>query len=166
MRLGLGHRRVALPDVVRPQPDGDPRDWIVLAGAERWTNPGPYSSLLAAARDAGRRVLFVDPPPRLVRWRCTIDPVEDSVWRATVPTLLPFGRWLPPVDAVNHRVAGALLRRWLDRRPGARLLRVDPRGVPLAGRLGEDLVVPVVPGAPVQPTATPEPPERRPPCMS
>ncbi|MFK3979302.1 glycosyltransferase family 2 protein [Micromonospora sp. NPDC050397] len=147
--LGFADLRAALRGDVGPLPDGDIRDWVVLASADPWTQTGRHRAVLVEALDADRRVLFVDPPARFVRWRSVIRPAGESVWQASLPTVLPFGRRLPLADSVNRRVAAALLRRWLDQRPGARMLRVDDRAVALAGRLGEDAILPGTPDMPV-----------------
>ncbi|WP_329110910.1 glycosyltransferase family 2 protein [Micromonospora sp. NBC_01699] len=146
--LGWGDLRAALRGDVGPLPDGDIRDWLVLSSADAWANTGRHSTALVGALAADRRVLFVDPPARFSRWRSTIRQVGDSVWLASVPTVLPLGRLLPPVDWLNRRVAAAVLRRWLDQRPGARVLRVDEGGLRLGGRLGEDATVAATPEAP------------------
>jgi GT2 family glycosyltransferase len=106
-------------------PGAGPREWVVyLSGIELRVGAHRQHALARElARD--RRVLFVEPPGIAPRWRFAVTPVGPSLWRATVPTVLPFGRQLPPVNWLNRRVAAALLRRWLGRRPGDRLMWID-----------------------------------------
>jgi glycosyltransferase involved in cell wall biosynthesis len=71
-----------------------------------------------------------------------VEQLAPSLWRVECPALLPLGRVLPPVNAVNRRFATARLRRWLDARPGRRLLWIDEDLAAAAiGRLGEGAVV-------------------------
>ncbi|MDJ0341178.1 glycosyltransferase [Streptomyces sp. H10-C2] len=141
--LGLGDLFAALRGDVGPLPDGgDSRSWAVMLSGVAWSSGEHRQHALARELAAGRRVLFVDPPGPYPRWRLTVRPVEPSLWHAVPPSVLPFGQLLPPVNWLNRKVAAALLRRWLGRRPGARLLWIDEDlAAPAAGRLGEDTVV-------------------------
>jgi glycosyltransferase involved in cell wall biosynthesis len=96
------------------------------------------------ARDVagGFRVLFVDPPTNRPSWRFSVAPVGESIWRASVPSVLPFGRQLPPVNWLGRRIGARLLRRWLAEQGGARLLWVDEDlAAPVIGRLDEAAVI-------------------------
>jgi GT2 family glycosyltransferase len=140
--LGLGDLRAALRGDVGPLPDGDVRYWLVFLSARPWSVNRRHKAVTAALA-AKRRVLFVEPASARPVWRFAVRAAGPALWRATPPTVLPFGRWLAPANWVNRRVTAALLRRWLDGHPGSRILRVDDeRGGAVIGRLGEDAVVP------------------------
>lgn len=127
-----------MPDAGRP--------WVVMLSGSPWQVAAHRQQALARelARDVadGFRVLFVDPPSNAPRWRFAVDQLERGLWRATVPSILPLGRQLPPVNRLARRVAATRLRRWLDHHPGDRLLWLDEDlAAPMAGRLGESAVV-------------------------
>jgi GT2 family glycosyltransferase len=132
--LGLADLLAALRGDVGPVPNGDTRDWVLLVGTGRTEIAGE-----------GRRLLFVYPSGSRPRWRFTVRPADDSVWHATLPALLPFGPQWAPVDRINGRIGAALLRHWLDRHAGARVLRLSQRHAYLTGRLGEDVLTTVEP---------------------
>ncbi|MGW0217516.1 glycosyltransferase family 2 protein [Micromonospora chokoriensis] len=141
VQLDLADLLAALRGDVGPLPDGDTRDWVVLFSGTRWSVEQHQAVL--GQLEAGQRLLFVDPPGRRPRWRCEMTPIGSTAWRAVAPTALPLGDWLPPVNWINRRVAAGVLRTWLDRQAGARLLRLDDeRARPVLGRLGEDEVLP------------------------
>lgn len=119
--------RAALHGDVGPLPDGDTRDWVVLAGRAS-VEPSPAI-----------RVLHVDPPGSRAGRRFAVRAVDPGRWEATLPAAIPVGRRLAPIRLVNGRIAAARLRRWLDTHPGARTLRVDPAHEFLVGWLGEDM---------------------------
>ncbi|SCF11629.1 glycosyltransferase family 2 protein [Micromonospora chokoriensis] len=145
VQLDLADLLAALRGDVGPLPDGDTRDWVVLFSRTRWSVPQHQTVL--EQLESGQRLLFVDPPGRRPRWRSEMTPIGSTAWRAVAPTALPLGDWLPPVNWINRRVAAGVLRAWLDRQAGARLLRLDDeRARPVLGRLGEDEVLPA--GAP------------------
>lgn len=127
---------------VGPLPDGDPRTWVVMLSGVRWSAGSHRQHALARELAGDHRVLFVDPPTHKPRWRLTVDQVAPSLWQATPPSVLPFGRHLPPVNLVNRTVAAAALRRWLDQAPARRLLWLDDDlAASVAGRLEETAVV-------------------------
>lgn len=142
-RLSPGGLRSVLRGDARRAPGADPRDWVVMFSGIAWPANGDHRQhALARELAAERRVLFVDPPGLRPRWSLTVRPVAASVWHAVPPTVLPLGRMVPPFNRANRRIAAALLRRWLDRRPASRLLWIDEDlAYPAAGRLGEDAVV-------------------------
>ncbi|MEV5508443.1 glycosyltransferase [Streptomyces orinoci] len=137
-RLSLPELCAALRGDGGPLPDGDRRDWVIMFSGVGWSVGSHRQHALAREIATGYRVLFVDPPPRRPRWRFTVRPAAPSVWQAAPPAVLPFGRHLPFANRVNRRVAGAYVRRWLDRHPGRRVLWLDEDlAVRAAGRLGE-----------------------------
>ncbi|MFV2098534.1 MULTISPECIES: glycosyltransferase [unclassified Micromonospora] len=116
--------------------------WVVMFSATPWRGGAHRQHALARQIAVDRRVLYVDPPGQLPSWRMSVTPVEHNLWRAEVPVLLPLGRQLPPANLVNRRCGASLIRRWLDDRPGHRLLWIDEDlAATVAGRLGELAVV-------------------------
>ena len=114
------------------------RTWVVYLSAIPWRWESHRQQELARQLARTRRVLFVEPPGLRPAWHLRIERLAPSLWRLVPPTLLPLGRFLPPVNAINRRVAAWRLRRWLDGRPGDRLLLVDEDlAAPMMGRLGE-----------------------------
>jgi GT2 family glycosyltransferase len=136
--LGFADLLAALRGDVGPLPDGDARDWAVVVGNERWVNEQQHRLRSGDAGDE-LRLLLVDPPGARQRWRATVDQTGPSQWRATLPTVLPYGHRLPGVRWINGRIGAAVLRRWLDGRPGTRSLHVDGRHAHLVGWLGEEM---------------------------
>lgn len=141
-QLSIGDLWAAVHGALGPMPDGDVRGWVVMLSGVPWAGGAHRQHAFARELAVTRRVLFVDPPGLRPRWSFTLRPVTDSLWHVVPPTAVPFGRLLPPLNRVNRRVAAALLRRWLDRRPGSRLLWIDEDlAAPMASRLQEDAVV-------------------------
>jgi GT2 family glycosyltransferase len=141
-QLGLSDLFAAVRGDLGPLPDGDQRDWVVMFSGVDWPAGDHRQHALARELAADRRVLFVQPPRRGVHWRFTVEAVEPSLWCATAPSVLPLGRQLPLVNRLNRRVAAVLVRRWLARRPGDRLLWIDEDlAAWTVGRLGESAVV-------------------------
>ncbi|WFE53759.1 glycosyltransferase family 2 protein [Micromonospora sp. WMMD1155] len=140
VQLGMVDLLAALRGDVGPLPDGDTRDWVVLFSRHRWSVERHQA--VAGQLAPGQRLLFVDPPGRRPRWRSETIPIGSAAWRAIAPTALPLGDALPPINWINRRIAAGVLRGWLDRQAGARLLRLDDeRARPVLGRLGEDEVL-------------------------
>jgi glycosyltransferase involved in cell wall biosynthesis len=124
------------------RPDQDARDWVVMLSGSPWHAGAHRQHALARELATDRRVLFVDPPGHRPRWRLTVRPVGPALWHATVPTALPLGRQLPPVNALTRRAGAVLLRCWLDQRPGSRLLWIDEDlAAPVIGHLREAAVI-------------------------
>jgi glycosyltransferase involved in cell wall biosynthesis len=114
----------------------------VMLSSVCWSVGAHRQHALARELTVDRRVLFVQPPRRAARWRLTVEEVEPSLWCASPPSALPFGRHLPPANRLNRRVAAMVLRRWLASRPGVRLLWIDDDlAAWTAGRLVESAVV-------------------------
>jgi glycosyltransferase involved in cell wall biosynthesis len=124
----------------RERPDGSVAaepSWVVYLSAIRWEGARNRQQELAEQVARSRRVLFVEAPGLGIAWRLRVDGLGASLWRAGPLALLPLGRFVPWVNRVNRRYSGWRLRRWLDRRPGARIVIVDEDlAAPLAGRLG------------------------------
>lgn len=121
---------------------GDIRPWLVMLSACPWSTGEQRQHALARELSREHRVLYVEPPSRRPRWRFVVHRMSPSLWRATPPAILPFSRHLPPANWLNRRVATVTLRRWLDRRPGTRLLWVDDDlATPVLRRLGAELIV-------------------------
>ncbi|MGP3924095.1 glycosyltransferase [Streptomyces sp. 8N616] len=140
--LGLREVCAALRGDPGPLPDGDRRPWVVMFSGVGWSVGCQRQHALARQLAYAHRVMFVEPPGWHPRWRFTVQPVGPSLWQATVPGVLPFGRQLPLVNRLNRRVAACLVRRWLDRRPAARVLWIDEDlAVPTVGQCGERAVV-------------------------
>lgn len=117
-------------------------EWVLMFSGSPWRVAAHRQHALARQLAADRRVLFVDPPGNRPCWRLTVRPVADSLWHAVPPSPFPYGRQLPPVNQLNRRLTSAWVRRWLDRRPGSRLLWLDEDlAAPVAGHLGERAVV-------------------------
>lgn len=144
-QLDLRDLRSVLRGELGAPTDIDRRVWLVMfsgIGWRRWTVGEHRQHALAKTLVGERRVLFVDPPARGPRWHLSTREVQPGLWHAIPPNLLPLGQVLPAVNWLNRRVAAALLRRWLNRRPGSRLLWLDEDlSAPVAGHLGEDAVV-------------------------
>jgi glycosyltransferase involved in cell wall biosynthesis len=112
--------------------------WIVYLSAIRWGWQVNRQQELARQLSKTRRVLFVEPPRLVPSWGLRVERLSPALWRAVPPTLLPLGRFLPPVNRLNRRVAAWTLRRWLAERPGPRLLWIDEDlAAPTIGHLGE-----------------------------
>ncbi len=140
--LPLRDLLAALRGDTGPLPDGDRREWLVMFSGSPWWLGCHRQHALAGHLAGERRVLFVDPPGRRVRWRPSARRVGESVWHVTPPQPLPFGRQVPPVNRLNRRAAGAYVRRWLRDRPGTRVLWLDEDlAAPVVGALGEKAVV-------------------------
>ncbi|MGP3953659.1 glycosyltransferase [Streptomyces sp. 7N604] len=140
--LGLRELRAALQGDAGRLPDGDLRSWVVMFSGVGWTVGCQRQHALAKQLAVSHRVLFVEPPGVRPRWRFTVQPVVPSLWQATVPTVLPFGRQLPSANHLNRRVTARLVRRWLDRHPAATILWIDEDlAVPAVGKCGERAVV-------------------------
>lgn len=117
-------------------------EWVVYLSAITWDGPRNRQQELAAQLAQGRRVLFVEAPGLKPAWKLHVEAVEGSLWRARPLALLPFGRFLPEVNRVNRRYSAWRLRRWLDRRPGDRVVVLDEDlAAPLAGRLRARLCI-------------------------
>ncbi|MDG4786345.1 glycosyltransferase [Micromonospora sp. WMMD1102] len=139
--LGWRDLTAALRGDVGPLPDGDLRDWTILSADGSWAAEHYFQTVLGARFD-DLRVLLVDPPNPALARRLRVR-FDGAVWRASPPALVPFAGRLPVVRALNGWHAARLLRRWLDDRPGARVLRLDETSRYLVGRLNEDELVPV-----------------------
>jgi GT2 family glycosyltransferase/glycosyltransferase involved in cell wall biosynthesis len=128
-----------------PLPGSQPREakgWVVYASAIGWRFHRNRQQELAEQLAADRRVLFLEPPGLVPSPRLRVERLSEDLWRAEPPTWLPLGRFLPFCNELNRRLAARALRRWLDARPGERLLLIDEDlAGPLAGRLGERAVV-------------------------
>jgi GT2 family glycosyltransferase len=127
--LRLPDLLAALRGDVGPVPDGDTRDWLIVVGRAA-----------VSTMDDDQRMLVVDPPGGRIRWRFSVDRLGADLWHARLSTVLPGGRFLPPVRWFNLRVGSAQLRRWLDGYAGARILFVDRAEAAMIGRVGEDAV--------------------------
>ncbi|GAA5194605.1 glycosyltransferase [Rugosimonospora acidiphila] len=126
----------------RPAPVEPAGGWVVIFSGTPWRVGAHRQHALARQLAGDRRVLFVDPPGLGANWRTTVRQAADRIWYVTPPAVLPAGRWLPPVNRLNRWVAAAVLRRWLDRRPGTRLLWIDEDlAAPAIGHLDEAAVV-------------------------
>jgi glycosyltransferase involved in cell wall biosynthesis len=116
--------------------------WVVYLSGIRWGWHANRQQELARQLAQTRRVLFVEPPGLTPSWRLRVERLAPALWRAMPPTLLPFGRFVPPVNRVNRRVAAWTLRRWLAGHPGPRVLWIDEDlAAPVIGRLGETACV-------------------------
>ncbi|MFY1698041.1 MULTISPECIES: glycosyltransferase [unclassified Solwaraspora] len=119
-----------------------PGDWVVMFSASPWHVGAHRQHALARQIAVDRRVLFVDPPGQRPKWRTSVAQVERNVWLATPPAVLPLGRQVSPANVINRRCGAYLIRRWLDDRPGNRLLWIDDDlAAAVVGRLGEHAVV-------------------------
>ncbi|MGX7671279.1 glycosyltransferase family 2 protein [Plantactinospora sp. DSM 117369] len=146
--LGLRDLTAALRGDVGSLPDGDLREWSVLSRDGRWAAEHHFRAMVGEPAD-DQRILLVDRPCRLHGWRPRVQFDGTSVWSLTPPALLPTGWRLPGVRAVNERFAAAAVKRWLDDRPGVRVLRLDDTSRYLVGRIDEDEVVPAATGTPL-----------------
>lgn len=123
-------------------PDSDCRGWVVVMSGIGWGSGAHRQHSMARELAAEHRVLFVDPPGLRPRWRLSVRQVEPSLWHAVVPSTLPLGRYLPPVNRFNRKIAAVALRRWLNRRPGRRVLWIDEDlAAPMTRQLGEYAMV-------------------------
>jgi GT2 family glycosyltransferase/glycosyltransferase involved in cell wall biosynthesis len=121
-----------------PLPGGWRGTWVVMLSGSGWAIARHRQQALAREVAKDRRVLYVDPPGRRMRWRLTLRNVGPSLWHAVPPVVLPFGAWLPPANVVNRWFAARALRRFLRDRPGPRLLWLgEALAAPAAGRLAE-----------------------------
>lgn len=128
------------------RPGAGERPWVVMLSGSPWRAAAHRQHALARelARDVdgGYRVLFVDPPANRPRWTWGVDHLGGSLWRASPPSLLPLGRQLPAANRIGRWATAGVLSRWLDERPGKRVLWIDEDlAFPLVGRLGESAVV-------------------------
>ncbi len=115
----------------------DERSWVVYLSAIPFEGARNRQQELAEQVAQTRRVLFVEAPGLGMTWRLDIELLGPSLWRVRSPSPLPLGRFLPWANRLNRRYSGWRLRRWLDRRPGARIVIVDEDlAAPLASRLG------------------------------
>ncbi|MGW4465170.1 glycosyltransferase [Micromonospora sp. NPDC004704] len=141
-QLGLRDLFAALRGDAGPLPSGDLRDWVVMLSGVDWSTEAHRQHALARELVADRRVLFVEPPGQRPRWRFTVRQIAPSLWRAVPPTVLPAGRQLPPVNWINRRIGALLVRRWLDRFPGRRLVWIDEDlSVTASRHLGGEAVI-------------------------
>ncbi|MFY1635538.1 glycosyltransferase family 2 protein [Solwaraspora sp. WMMB335] len=146
--LGLGDLRAALRGDVGALPDGDIRDWLVIveeSGGPAATEPAwePYAGAPGAAHEQpDKRVLLVRTTSRVrPPWRLSVRTEDRTTWHATLPAVLPFGRYVRWIDRINLRLGAGRLRRWLDRHAGARVLYLaNERAVAMIGYVGEDEV--------------------------
>ncbi|GIG88506.1 glycosyltransferase [Plantactinospora endophytica] len=114
--------------------------WVLMFSGSPWRAAAHRQHALARELAADWRVVFVDPPGNRPRWRWTVRRVDDSLWHAVPPAVLPFGRHLPAVNRLTRRVEAALLDHWLRHRAHG------PAGEPSGARivwLDEDLAWPV-----------------------
>jgi glycosyltransferase involved in cell wall biosynthesis len=126
----------------RTNSQADRRTWLVMFSGSPLAAAAHRQQALASELAGPYRVLYVDPPSNAATVRFQVRKVSDSLWQATVPTPLPFGRQVPPANQLARRMAARLLRDWLDARPGPRLLWLDEDlAAPIAGRLGEQAVI-------------------------
>lgn len=117
-------------------------EWVVYLSAIAWEGRRNRQQELAAQLAQGRRVLFVEAPGLWVDWRLRIDVLGGSLWRARPLAMLPLGRFVPWVNRVNRGYSGWRLRRWLDCRPGDRVVVLDEDlAAPLASRLRARLCI-------------------------
>ncbi|MEU8390714.1 glycosyltransferase [Micromonospora sp. NPDC048842] len=137
------HTTTLQPATAAVVPPADDRDWVVIFSGTPWANGAHRQHALARELTVDHRVLFVDPAGHLPRWRVQVRQVTDGLWQCAAPTLLPFGRHLPPVNRVNRWLAARVLRRWFQRRAASvRLLWLDEDlAAPVAGGLGASAVV-------------------------
>jgi glycosyltransferase involved in cell wall biosynthesis len=113
-----------------------------MPASSDWSAGERRQHCLAGELAPSRRVLYADPPGRRARWRFVVRRIGPSLWHAVPPTLLPLGGHLPAVNWLNRRFVAAVLRSWLDQRPGPRVLWIDdPDAAPMVGRFREDAVV-------------------------
>jgi O-antigen/teichoic acid export membrane protein/glycosyltransferase involved in cell wall biosynthesis len=111
--------------------------WVIYLSAIGWEGRRNRQHELAQQAGRGRRVLFVEPPGLGMSWRPRAEQLGPRLWRARPLSLLPFGRHLPWVNTINRSCSGWWLRRWLDGRPGGRVVILDEDlAAPLASRLG------------------------------
>lgn len=113
-------------------------DWVVYASGIAWVGNRNRQQELALELARTRRVLFLEPPGLRPSLSFRVESLAPNLWRATQPSLLPFGRFLAPANRLNRLYTARKLRRWLDLRPGPRLLWIDEDlAAPMVGRLGE-----------------------------
>ena len=140
--MPVRHLLAAIAGDVGPLPGLDRRAWLVMVPTAAWSEDGVRQHELALALAGEYRVLYLDSATRRPRVRLTVQQVGPAIWRAAGPSLQPATRVLPVANRVERRVNAALVRRWLDRRPGRRVLWMDDeRAVPMTGRLGENMFV-------------------------
>jgi glycosyltransferase involved in cell wall biosynthesis len=120
----------------------DRRTWLVMFSGSPLAAAAHRQQALAGELAGPYRVLYVDPPSNAATLRFRVSQVGDSLWQASVPTPLPFGRQVPSANELGRRMAARLIRDWLDARPGPRLLWLDEDlAEPVVGRLGEQAVI-------------------------
>lgn len=118
-----------------------PAEWVVLVSGSPWAAAAHRQQAWARELSRDRRVLFVDPPDGCRR-EFAVRRLAPTLWLAAVPAPLPFPGQLPASNTVNRRLAARQVRRWLDDRPGDRMLWIDDDlAHPMAGRLAERAVV-------------------------
>lgn len=139
--VSVGAASVALERSAPRVANGD-APWVVFMSAIPWRSNRNRQQELALQLARTRRVLFVE-PPRLVRApRLRVERLSASLWRATPPTVLPLGRFVPPANRLNRRVAAGRLASWLAGHPGDRLVWIDEDlAGPVIGLLGETACV-------------------------
>jgi GT2 family glycosyltransferase/glycosyltransferase involved in cell wall biosynthesis len=121
-----------------PLPGAGGPTWVVMLSGVGWASGRHRQHELAREVARDRRVLYVDPPGRRMRWRFSVRQIGPSLWHATPPTVLPFGTVLPPVNVVNRWVAARSLRGFLRDRQGPRLFWIgEALAAWMIGRLGE-----------------------------
>ena len=130
----MRHTRTSGLPAVRAGAQGS---WVVYLSAIPFHGARNRQQELAEQVAETRRVLFVEAPGLGIRWRLKIEALGPSLWRARPLSLLPLGRFVPHANRLNRRYSGWRLRRWLDRRPGERIVLIDEDlAAPLASRLG------------------------------
>lgn len=101
-----------------------PAEWVVLVSGSPWAAAAHRQQAWARELSRDRRVLFVDPPDGCRR-EFAVRRLAPTLWLAAVPAPLPFPGQLPASNTVNRRLAARQVRRWLDDRPGDRILWID-----------------------------------------
>ncbi|MBW3608608.1 MAG: oligosaccharide flippase family protein [Actinobacteria bacterium] len=130
----MRHARASRPPRVCA---GGQSSWVVYLSAIPFDGTRNRQQELAEQVAETRRVLFVEAPGLGMCWRLNIEALGPSLWRARPLSLLPLGRFVPHANRLNRRYSGWRLRRWLDRRPGERIVIIDEDlAAPLASRLG------------------------------
>ncbi|WP_422770513.1 glycosyltransferase [Plantactinospora sp. WMMC1484] len=105
-------RSGAAAPAVRSRPAGP--DWVLMFSGSPWRAAAHRQHALARQLATDRRVVFVDPPGNSPRWRWSVRQVDQALWHAVPPAILPFGRHLPTVNRLSRRLGARRLSRWLD----------------------------------------------------
>lgn len=131
------HDQAASEEVVATADAETDAGWCLYLSAIPWRSQVNRQQELARQLAQTRQVLFVEPPGLLPFWRLRSEQLTASLWRLRPPTLLPLGRFLPPANEINRRLAAWAIRRWLGGPPGPRVVWTDEDlAAPLIGRLG------------------------------